>query len=33
MKKGAIMRLETDRFPAEPHCVLKWMLTAGVCLE
>jgi phosphohistidine phosphatase len=33
MKKGAIMRLETDRFSIEPRCVLKWMLTAGVCLE
>ena len=33
MKKGAILRVDTERFSAEPHCVLKWMLTAGVCLE
>src|SRR5262249_4118165 len=33
MKKGAIVRVDTDRFPAEPQCVLKWMLTPGVCLE
>jgi len=33
MKKGAIVRVDTERFSAEPHCVLKWMLTAGVCLE
>jgi len=33
MKKGAILRVDTERFSTEPHCVLKWMLTAGVCLE
>ena len=33
MKKGAIIRVDTERFPAEPHGILKWMLTAGVCLE
>ena len=33
MKKGAILRVDAERFAAEPHCVLKWMLTAGVCLE
>ena len=33
MKKGAILRVDTERFSAEPQCVLKWMLTAGVCLE
>ena len=33
MKKGAIVRVDTERFSAEPHCILKWMLTAGVCLE
>lgn len=33
MKKGAIIRVDTERFSAEPHCILKWMLTAGVCLE
>jgi phosphohistidine phosphatase len=33
MKKAALVHLEADRFAAEPHCVLKWMLTPGVCLE
>jgi phosphohistidine phosphatase len=33
MKKGAIIRVDTERFSGEPHCILKWMLTAGVCLE
>ena len=26
-KKGAIVCIELDRFPAEPHGVLRWMLT------
>ena len=26
-KKGAICCIELDRFPAEPHGVLRWMLT------
>lgn len=26
-KKGAIACVEVDRFPAEPHGVLRWMLT------
>ena len=26
-KKGAIACIELDRFPAEPHGVLRWMLT------
>ena len=26
-KKGALACVETDRFGAEPHCVLKWMIT------
>ena len=26
-KKGAIACVELDRFPAEPHGILKWMLT------
>jgi phosphohistidine phosphatase len=33
MKKGAMVRVDCDRFGAEPHGILKWMLTAGVCLE
>ena len=27
-KKGAIVCIEFDRFPAEPHGVLRWMLTS-----
>ena len=27
-KKGAIACIELDRFPAEPHGVLRWMLTS-----
>ena len=27
-KKGAIACVEIDRFPAEPHGVLRWMLTS-----
>ena len=27
-KKGAIACIEMDRFPAEPHGVLRWMLTS-----
>ena len=30
MKKGAMMRVDCDRFQPEPHGVLKWMLTAGL---
>ena len=33
MKKAALVRLDSDRFTPEPHCVLKWILTPGVCLE
>jgi phosphohistidine phosphatase len=33
MKKAALVRLDCERFGGEPHCVLKWMLTPGVCLE
>ena len=33
MKKDTLVRLDSDRLTAEPHCVLKWMLTPGVCLE
>jgi hypothetical protein len=27
-KKGAMACIELDRFPAEPHGVLRWMLTS-----
>jgi len=27
-KKGAMVCIELDRFPAEPHGVLRWMLTS-----
>ena len=27
-KKGAIACIELERFPAEPHGVLRWMLTS-----
>jgi phosphohistidine phosphatase len=30
MKKGAMVRVDCDRFEPEPHGVLKWMLTAGL---
>ena len=33
MKKAALARMDCERFAGEPHCVLKWMLTPGVCLE
>jgi phosphohistidine phosphatase len=33
MKKAALVRVDCDRFAAEPHGVLKWMLTPGVCGE
>jgi len=33
MKKATLVRIDSDRFPAEPHAVLKWMLTPGVCPE
>jgi len=33
MKKAALVCLECEQFPPEPHCVLKWMLTPGVCSE
>ena len=26
-KKGGLVRVDCDRFGAEPHCTLKWMLT------
>jgi phosphohistidine phosphatase len=33
MKKAALLRVDCERFGAEPHGVLKWMLTPGVCPE
>jgi phosphohistidine phosphatase len=33
MKKAALVRVDCDRFTAEPHALLKWMLTPGVCQE
>ena len=30
MKKGALIRIDCDRFGHEPRAVLKWMLTPGV---
>jgi phosphohistidine phosphatase len=30
LKKGALVRLETDAFGAQPHCVLKWILTPAL---
>jgi phosphohistidine phosphatase len=33
MKKAALVRIDLDRFGAEPGGVLKWMLTPGLCTE
>jgi phosphohistidine phosphatase len=33
MKKAALVRIDVDRFGAEPRGVLKWMLTPGLCIE
>jgi phosphohistidine phosphatase len=33
MKKAALVRIDIDRPGAEPHGILKWMLTPGLCLE
>ena len=30
MKKAALVRMDCDRFGAEPSAVLKWMLTPGI---
>ena len=30
MKKGALIRIDCDKFGHEPRAVLKWMLTPGV---
>lgn len=32
-KKGAIASVEVDRFPAEPHGVLKWVLTPKLAMS
>ncbi len=29
-KKGALLRLDSERFGAQPHCLLKWMLTPAL---
>lgn len=31
LKKGALVRLDVDRLNGEPHAVLKWLLTPGLC--
>ena len=33
MKKAALVRVDCERFGAEPKCALKWMLTPGVAGE
>jgi phosphohistidine phosphatase len=33
MKKAALVRIDCDRAGPKPRGILKWMLTAGVCLE
>jgi len=33
MKKGALVRVDCDRFGPEPRGVLKWMLTAALSAE
>ena len=33
MKKAALVRIDCDRIGPNPHGILKWMLTPGVCLE
>ena|SRR5712692_9796035 len=33
MKKAALVRIDVDRYGAESHGVLKWMLTPGLCIE
>ena len=33
MKKGAMVRIDCDRFGPKASGLLKWMLTPGVCLE
>jgi phosphohistidine phosphatase len=33
MKKGALVRIDCQRFGPQPSGILKWMLTPGACLE
>jgi len=33
MKKAALVRIDVERFGAEPRGILKWMLTPGLCIE
>jgi phosphohistidine phosphatase len=33
MKKAALVRIDIERPAAEPHGILKWILTPGLCLE
>lgn len=33
MKKAALVRIDIDRPGTDPHGLLKWMLTPGLCLE
>lgn len=30
LKKGAMVRLDTDAFGPQPHCVLEWILTPAL---
>jgi phosphohistidine phosphatase len=32
-KKGALARVDCDKFGAQPHCILKWMLTPGLSVD
>jgi phosphohistidine phosphatase len=31
LKKGALVRLDVEGLQGEPHGVLRWLITAGVC--
>jgi len=33
MKKAALVRIDVERYGADPGGLLKWMLTPGLCLE
>jgi phosphohistidine phosphatase len=33
MKKGALARVDCDRFGPKPKCVLKWILTPGLAVD
>ena len=32
-KKGALVRVDCDRFGPQPKCVLKWLLTPGLAVD